>query len=130
MICFFSLSPGHVFCLSCLIATNPSRCPLCRHEFSVHNMRKLHFTLPSARDHFARQLEMKLVQTSPDMTLVESLNLFQEVQDWLEGNSEEEVRTSLGFSYQLICADPSILPVVSSFKGFCSCTMRVSRNEG
>ncbi|GJJ12930.1 hypothetical protein Clacol_007177 [Clathrus columnatus] len=71
-------------------ATNPSRCPLCRHEFSVHNMRKLHFTLPSSRDHFARLLELKLVQSSPDMTLAESLSLFQEVQEWLEGQSEEE----------------------------------------
>lgn len=54
-------------------------------------MRKLHLTLPTARDIAARNLEMKLVQSSPDMALAESLNLFQEVQEWLEGEAQEEV---------------------------------------
>lgn len=102
---FFSISffLGHVFCLSCLIATNPSRCPLCRQEFSVHTMRKLHLSLPSSRDHFARTLEMKLVQTSPDMTLAESLSLFQEVQDWLDEQPDEEVPSFFFRATQIHC---------------------------
>lgn len=55
-------------------------------------MRKLHLTLPSSRDVTARKLEMKLVQSSPEMTLAESLTLFQEVQDWLEEEAQEDVR--------------------------------------
>ncbi|KAF8511461.1 hypothetical protein JB92DRAFT_2725655 [Gautieria morchelliformis] len=89
---------GHVFCLPCLVSTNPSRCPLCRHEFSSHTMRKLHLALPAPRDAAARNLEMKLVRSSPDMTLAESLSLFQEVQDWLEGESQEEVNSYLSLS--------------------------------
>lgn len=54
-------------------------------------MRKLHLTLPTQRDVVARNLEMKLVQSSPDMTLAEGLGLFQEVQDWLEGEAQDEV---------------------------------------
>lgn len=54
-------------------------------------MRKLHLTLPTRRDVAARNLEMKLVQSSPEMTLAEGLSLFQEVQDWLETEPQEEV---------------------------------------
>ena len=47
--------------------------------------------MPTQRDAAARNLEMKLVQSSPEMTLAESLGLFQEVQEWLEGEAQEEV---------------------------------------
>ncbi|KAF8578111.1 hypothetical protein K439DRAFT_501652 [Ramaria rubella] len=70
---YHTIPCGHVFCLPCLVSTNPSKCPLCRHEFSSYTMRKLHLTLPTSRELMARKLEMKL-----------------EVQEWLEGEAQEE----------------------------------------
>ncbi|KIJ49185.1 hypothetical protein M422DRAFT_28159 [Sphaerobolus stellatus SS14] len=87
---YHSIPCGHVFCLPCLINTDPPRCPLCRHDYSQYNIRKIHLTAPSARDVEARNLELKLVQSSPDMTLAESFELFQEVEDLLQGGPPEE----------------------------------------
>jgi len=70
----------------------PTRCPLCRHDYSHYSIRKLHLSLPSPRDFEARRLEEKLVNSSPDMSLVESLALFQEVQEWLDSEPQGDVR--------------------------------------
>ncbi|KAF8507762.1 hypothetical protein BU17DRAFT_100284 [Hysterangium stoloniferum] len=59
-------------------------------SFNDSGQVKLHLTLPTARDQAARELEMKLVASSPDITISESLSLFQEVQDWLEGEPKED----------------------------------------
>jgi len=86
----YTITCGHIFCLSCLQSLDiPTRCPMCRCDFLMENVRKLHIDTPTCVDR-GREFTSRITRTVIDGGSAEDVScLLKEVRSWLDGSEEE-----------------------------------------
>lgn len=83
----YSISCGHVFCLSCLESQNPKLCALCRDPFVTREARRIFPSLNLGDAHDASRVEEAVIQAIDDCHPERFENAARLMQNWLAKGS-------------------------------------------